>query len=193
MRAVFLDRDGVINENRPDHVTSWETFRFLPGALRALQLLAHAEFQVFVITNQAIINRQLIDHTGLATIHRRMRQTILAHGGRIRELRYCPHLPGERCTCRKPEPGMIVGLGHDYGIDLTNAYLVGDALSDLAAGQAAGCRTIIVRTGRGAEQLAALPPGAQPPDHVADDLLAAVLWMLSREGFEPSPYAHAAA
>jgi D-glycero-D-manno-heptose 1,7-bisphosphate phosphatase len=153
MTVVFLDRDGVINENRPDHVKSWAEFRFLPGAPEAVARLTRSQVRVFVITNQAVVNRRLVPVGVLEDVHRRMLRAIEAHGGRAVEIAYCPHRPDERCECRKPRPGLILDLAERHRLDLREAVVIGDALTDIEAGLAAGCRAILVLTGRGREQL----------------------------------------
>lgn len=179
--AVFLDRDGVINENRDDHVKSWAEFRFLAGTFAALRRLRQADMPVFVITNQAVISRGLMAPAMLDDIHRRMQQQIRLGGGLISDIRYCPHDSHEACGCRKPQPGMLFDLANRWNIDLTRSYLVGDAWTDMAAGHAAGCRCILVKTGRGAEH-ARLPQARQyPAEHIAPNLLGAVAWLLHQE------------
>jgi D-glycero-D-manno-heptose 1,7-bisphosphate phosphatase len=173
MTVVFLDRDGVINENRPDHVKSWTEFQFLPGAPEAIARLTRSRVQVFVITNQAIINRQLVPVSVLEDVHHRMLRAIEAHGGRIADIAYCPHRPDERCECRKPQPGLILNLAAKHRLDLREAVVIGDGLTDIEAGDAARCRTILVMTGRGREQLR-LTGDAEQKFTVATDLPAAV-------------------
>jgi D-glycero-D-manno-heptose 1,7-bisphosphate phosphatase len=174
MRAVFIDRDGVINENRPDHVKSWAEFRFLPGALEAVARLARAGLPAFVITNQAIVNRGLVAPETVDQINSRMAREIEARGGRIDAVAYCPHRPEEGCDCRKPRPGLLLDLAERFGIDLEESVFIGDALSDVEAGQACGCGTILVLTGRGREQLAEAQAAGRNGFRVADDLASAV-------------------
>jgi len=180
MTAVFLDRDGVINENRSDHVKSWDEFRFLPGALEAVARLTRAQVQIFVITNQAIINRQVVPIETVEDVHRRMRSEIEAHGGHVVDIAYCPHRPDEGCQCRKPRPGMILALAAKHRLDLGKAVVIGDFLTDMEAGVAAGCRTIMVLSGRGQEQLRT-PGNAGQTFAVAADLPAAVDLVLAGE------------
>src|SRR5690349_6116306 len=185
MRAIFLDRDGVIGENRADHVKSWEEFRFLPGVLDALHWLRLAGFHTFVVTNQAIVNRGVVAAQVVEDINTRMALCVAWHGGRIDDIRYCPHDYDENCECRKPRPGMLVQLAEQWRVDLSRSYMVGDAWTDIAAGRSVSCRSIMVRTGRGAEQ-ANLPEARQySPDHIAADLAAAVEWLLQEEGVLP--------
>lgn len=188
MRAVFLDRDGVINHNRPDHVKDWSEFQFLPGALTALRLLTHAGFRIFIVTNQAAVGRGLMPVEALEQIHARLRAIASYHGARIDDIRYCPHRPEEQCHCRKPQPGMLEDLAAKHQINCREAYLVGDALSDIAAGQRVGCQTILVKTGRGASELQKPELRRYPPAFVAPDLLGAVRWMLVEEAVN-APFA----
>lgn len=182
MRTIFLDRDGVINANRDDHVKSWEEFEFLPGVLAALQRLRLAGFRVFVVTNQAIINRGVVPERVVQQINQRMIHQITLSGGSITDLRYCPHDPVEQCSCRKPHPGMLLDLARAWQVDLSQAYMVGDAWTDIAAAHAVGCRGILVHTGRGADQ-ARLPEAREhTAEHTAADLAEAVEWILREEG-----------
>ena len=152
-RAVFLDRDGVICRNRDDHVKSWEEFTFLPGATKALARLANLDLYIVVITNQAIINRNLVPVAAVEDIHTRMVRAIEAGGGRVDRVLYCPHRPEELCDCRKPRPGLLHIAAQELGLDLSRCYLIGDAETDMRAGRAAGCRCYLVLTGRGRRQL----------------------------------------
>ncbi|RME75851.1 MAG: HAD family hydrolase [Chloroflexi bacterium] len=153
MRAVFLDRDGVICRNRSDHVKSWTEFEFLPGALESLALLAYLGWPVVVVTNQAAVHRNLVSEEAVQEIHRRMVAEVTAAGGRIDRVLYCPHRPDEACFCRKPEPGMLVQAAQEMGLTLAGSYLVGDAASDMLAARRVGCRPFLVLTGRGMHQL----------------------------------------
>jgi D-glycero-D-manno-heptose 1,7-bisphosphate phosphatase len=184
MQAIFLDRDGVINQNRSDYVRSWAEFQFLPGAIAAMGELSRAGLPLFVVTNQAIVNRGMISREDLDEIHRRMVRIVRSSGVAISldAVRYCPHRPDENCYCRKPNPGMLISLAAEHGIDLARSYIVGDALSDIAAGQASGCRTALVQTGRGREQFELPDIRRWRPDHYARDLYAAVQWILAEEG-----------
>jgi histidinol-phosphate phosphatase family protein len=171
LRAVFLDRDGVLNENRDDYIKTWAEFRFLPEALEALHLLARSTFAIVVVTNQSAIGHGIISAEALQEIHNQMIETITCHGGRIDAVLYCPHAPEANCECRKPRPGLLLKAANDLGIELSQSYCIGDKLSDLEAGRIVGCRTILVLTGKGRDQeLSLLPKGCQ----VADDLREAV-------------------
>ena len=175
LQAVFLDRDGVINENRDEYVKSWEEFVFLPGAIQALKRLAQGPFSIVVVTNQTAVHRGLVSLNRLGEIHRRMVRQIEAVGGRIDAVYYCPHGPEENCDCRKPKPGLLLRAAKDLGIDLDQSYCVGDKLTDLLAGSAVGCRGILVLTGEGKKQEERLLTGYR----VTRDLQEAVEFILA--------------
>jgi D-glycero-D-manno-heptose 1,7-bisphosphate phosphatase len=174
LQAILLDRDGVINVRRITHVTRWEEFVFLPGAKAALAQLAALNLPVFVVTNQAIVNRGIVSREAIETIHERMCAEIAASGGAVTKVAYCPHRPDEQCGCRKPAPGMPLDLASRYGLDLSRCLMVGDSCSDLIAGQAAGCRTALVLTGQGREDVIRASSLGVTDFTVATDLLAVV-------------------
>jgi D-glycero-D-manno-heptose 1,7-bisphosphate phosphatase len=151
-QAVFLDRDGVINENRDEYVKRWGEFVFLPGALQALERLAQSPFLIVVTTNQSAIGRGLVSQDQVDEIHQRMIENIRVAGGRIDAMYYCPHAPGENCNCRKPQPGLFLKAAKEWNIGLERSYCVGDKVSDLEAGLKVGCKGILVLTGEGRKQ-----------------------------------------
>ena len=173
-RAVFLDRDGVINQNRDDYVKDWSEFVFLPGVFRSLKCLSEKEFLIVVISNQSAIGRGLVDKEIIENIHNRMRAEIKKHGGRIDTIYYCPHTPEDKCGCRKPKPGLIKKAKSDLELDLKNSYLIGDAVSDMEAAVNSGCSPIFVLTGRGEEQINCLKQSGYNSVPVVSDLKEAV-------------------
>ncbi len=173
--AVYLDRDGVLNRNRADHVKDWKEFRFLPGTLRALNLLARLDLPIVVITNQAIINRGIVPVDAIHDLHARMIEQVRRANGRIDHVYYCPHRPDERCDCRKPEPGLLLRSAAELNVDLCRSVFVGDAISDIIAGKRAGCGTVLVRSGRGRRASRRIDDDPLTlPDAIADDLFRAV-------------------
>jgi D-glycero-D-manno-heptose 1,7-bisphosphate phosphatase len=172
--AIFLDRDGVVNENRSDHVKGWEEFRFLPGVFQALAALTALGLPIFVVTNQAVVNRNILSRDQLEEIHLRMLRQLRGSGARVDAVLSCPHDSHQGCRCRKPEPGLLLNAAKLHGIDLSRSVLVGDAVTDVIAGKRAGSRTVLVLTGRGRDALETLHRDpASIPDAVARDLLAA--------------------
>lgn len=177
--AVFLDRDGVIIENREDHVKSWLEVRFLDRALQALKQLAASHFAVVMVTNQGAIGRGVLDHQAACQLNRQIVGEILGHGGRVDASYLCPHHPEAGCSCRKPAPGMLRRAARELGIDLSASWLVGDALTDMEAALAVNARPILVRTGRGVRQEALVREGTVLPLTAVEDLSAAVALILS--------------
>jgi len=181
MRAIFLDRDGVICHNRPDHVKSWSEFVFLDCARPSLARLAKLDMLIVIITNQAAINRGLVSAATVHDIHRRMVQEIERTGGRVDGVYFCPHRPDEECGCRKPQPGLLRQAAADLGIELRDSYLVGDACADVQAGLAVGCIPFMVLTGRGTSQVVDALRQASGRFYVAADLSEVATDILRRE------------
>ena len=181
MKAVFIDRDGVICRNRDDHVKSWTEFEFQPGARESLSRLAQLDVLIIVITNQAIINRGMVPVQTVEHIHRQMVEEIEKAGGRVDRVLYCPHRPDEHCACRKPQPGLLLQVSREMGIDLTQSYLIGDAYADIQAGETAGCCCFLVLTGRGRNELRRCLLHSQNGFRVASDLESAVDAILREE------------
>jgi len=146
--TVLVDRDGVINVNRPDHVKCWSEFAFLPGALDGLALFASHGWRVLVLTNQAVVNRGLLTQAELDALHVRMIEAIETHGGRIAAVLVCPRRPDEGCGCRKPGPGLLLAAESSFGVRLSQTLFIGDHENDLQAAAAAGCSSLLVLSGR---------------------------------------------
>jgi len=174
--AVFLDRDGVINENSlQDYVKDWNEFVFLPGAKEALKKLAEqTAVKIFIVSNQAGIGKGVVSAERVEEINRQMRREIEAAGGRVDAIFCCPHTVQDRCSCRKPEPGLLLRALGETTRDAYKLFVVGDALSDIAAGRKMAATTIMVKTGRGEAQLRLLSAQRLQPDHIVEDVSEAV-------------------
>ncbi|SRR5258708_24369512 len=170
MTTIFLDRDGVINENRSDYVKSWREFRFLPGSKEAIAMLTKRDHRLVVCTNQAAIARGILSRETVEEIHGRMTAEIAKVGGRIERVYYCPHGKDENCFCRKPRPGMLLRARDELGIDTDDAIFIGDNISDIHAALAAGVTPILVLTGLGMQHLHGYRPEIDRPFHVTTDL-----------------------
>ncbi len=182
-RAVFLDRDGVINVEK-EYLHRIGDFEFLPGVPQALRLLKEAGFLLIVVTNQSGVARGYYSLEDVDRLHRHLQDQLAPYGAAVDGFYVCPHHPEHgagdltiNCSCRKPLPGMIEKAVVDFQIDPARSYLVGDKLSDIEAGQAAGCRSFLVRTGYGGRDAEVVP------DDVAifDDLPAAARAILEEE------------
>lgn len=179
--VVFLDRDGVINHDSPAYIKSLAEFEFLPRSLAAIQRLNHSNIKTIVITNQSALHRGLISQENLDAIHIAMATEVRNRGGRIHDIFYCPHTPQEKCTCRKPAPGMIESAQKKHCIDLSLAGMVGDSAKDIACARRAGVRyAVLVKTGNFVKAQQEMKVLAVTPDQVALDLYEAVEWLLER-------------
>ena len=144
-RCVFLDRDGVINEYLPgEYVRSPDQLRFIPGSLAEIARLTRAGCRVAVISNQQGIGKGLFTLDDLDVVTEHVRTAVEDGGGRIDAFYYCPHLEDEGCDCRKPKPGLLLRAADEMSINLSETYMVGDFVTDILAGQAAGCKTILI-------------------------------------------------
>ena len=179
-KVVFLDRDGVINRDSPDYIKSWSEFEFLPGSLEAIKLLTLNGFATIVITNQSVINRKMVSRKELDYMHTMMKEAVTSTGGQIKDIFYCPHVPEDRCNCRKPNPGLIFMAKQKYRIDIATSVMVGDSAKDIECARNAGCGyAVLVKTGNGDEAEKILKEKSIYPDLIARDLLEAVSWILA--------------
>ena len=146
MKVVFLDRDGVINKaaKPKEYILSWDEFEFNPGVLTGIKKLNDHGYDIIIITNQSCINRGLICQKDVDAIHEKMVKEIESHGGKITDIYYCPHRPDEKCSCRKPEPGMLDAAVLNYTIEPKVCWMVGDNNKDVEAGERIGCKTFLV-------------------------------------------------
>lgn len=178
-RAVFLDRDGTLNEE-VGYLNSMEKLRILPGAIEAVRLWNHHNLLTIVITNQSGIARGYFDEAFVEALHEKMRQLFLAEGAVLNAFYYCPHHPeglGKyqlRCSCRKPEPGLLEMAAKEWEVDLTRSWMIGDMAKDVIAGKRAGCKGILVQTGNPVLK----ETFEVPPDYIAKDLLDAAKWIV---------------
>ncbi len=138
--AVFLDRDGVINDNSRK-VNQPADLILLPGVGAAIKQLKQAGYLVLIVTNQGGIELGYFTETDLAAIHSRLESQLREQDAYIDEIVYCPHFHQD-CGCRKPKPGMILALAAKYNIELGKSWMIGDRESDILAGKAVGCRTV---------------------------------------------------
>jgi D-glycero-D-manno-heptose 1,7-bisphosphate phosphatase len=143
IRAVFLDRDGVINRKAPEgeYVTRWEEMQIIPNVSEAIALLNEAGFRVIVVSNQRCVAKGLITTADLDALHRRLCEVLASAGAKIDAIYYCPHEMEPSCRCRKPRPGMLFDAARAHGIDLAASWIIGDSDIDVEAGRKAGCRT----------------------------------------------------
>lgn len=172
--AVFLDRDGVINEE-VEYLHEPEKFRLLPGVVEGLKLLQSKGFRLVVVTLQAGIGLGYFTREDFYKVNKRMLSLLGQAGVVLDRIYFCPHGKGEACACRKPEPGMLRRGQEDLNLDLSGSWMIGDKTSDIEAGRRAGVKTILVATGHGGKD----NEFSSPPDFRAHGLLEAAQYIAS--------------
>jgi mannose-1-phosphate guanylyltransferase / phosphomannomutase len=179
-KAVFLDRDGVINKEI-DQLSKIEYFKIYSFVAKAIKKINESDYLIILITNQPMIAKGFIKEKELEMIHKKLETELGRQGAKIDAIYYCPHHPekgfkGEikkfkiKCNCRKPEIGMLIQAKKDFNIDLKKSFLIGDKTSDILAGKKAGCQTILVKTGYAGKD----KRHSVKPDFIADNLFQAV-------------------
>jgi len=191
LRAIFLDRDGVLIED-VDLLDHPARIRILPGVAEALARLKEAGFLLLVVSNQPVVARGLLDEEGVRALQRTVEARLTGLGAPALDgFYFCPHhpratLPAYRgaCECRKPKPGMLLRAAAEHGVDPAMSFMVGDRPTDLHAGARAGCRTIWVQTGRHGDPVieGAGPLPTLQPDWVCEGLPEAARWILGLGG-----------
>lgn len=141
-KAVFLDRDGVINKERSDYVKSISELEIFPNVAKNITILKDAGFLVIVITNQSAVNRGLVTHETINQIHNSIQDHLKKYGTFLDDFYYCPHTPDENCNCRKPKSGLLQKAILELNIDLKSSWMIGDCDTDIEAAGSIGCKAI---------------------------------------------------
>ena len=144
-KAIFLDRDGVLNKKREDYVKSIKELEIFPNIAEEISKLKMKGFLIIVITNQSVINRQIITIKELEEIHLTIQKFLKKSKTCIDKFYFCPHRPDENCECRKPNPGLIKQAINEFSIDASKSWMIGDSITDIQAGEKAGCETIFLK------------------------------------------------
>jgi D,D-heptose 1,7-bisphosphate phosphatase len=185
MRAVFLDRDGVISEE-VGYLSDVNQLQLIPEAAQAVHLLNATGLKVIIITNQSGVARGFFSEAQVREVHREMEKMLSAQRAYIDAIYYCPHYPAgivehyrRECDCRKPSPGMLARAADEHDIDLTQSYLVGDKLTDVECAQRVGVRGVLVLTGYGKEEETKLDDASSAkPVFIAQNLFEAAQWII---------------
>lgn len=184
--AFFLDRDGVLVDDI-DLLTEASQIRIIPGVVDALQAIHRQGYLSVVVTNQTVVSRGLINEAELDAVHGHLREALIRAGAPpLSAIYVCPHHPHAavaefrvECACRKPKPGLLERASDELGIDLSTSFMIGDRLSDVAAGQSAGCTTVLVESGaHQAAPIVGMTSDPPKPDHRFADLHEAVQQLL---------------
>lgn len=177
-KPIFLDRDGVITADPPHYAHRIDQLSLIPGSAEAIHLLNKKGFTIIVITNQSGVAKGMYKEEDIHIFNNEMKKKLLEQGAYVDAIYYCPHHPKgiipeyrKDCDCRKPKPGMLRKAVEEMNLSLDNSYLVGDKWSDIKAGKAVGCTTILVMTGHGQGEYEQAKGSAH---YYADDLLSAV-------------------
>ena len=187
-RAVFLDRDGTINEDvgYPD---SYKKIAIYPFSYDAVKKIKQAGFLAVIITNQSGVGRGLIKEESLKNIHVKMREAFTRFGISIDGIYYCPHYAlsenleyKEECGCRKPMPGLAEQAASDLDIDMAQSYMIGDKVEDILFALAIKATPILVLTGYGNTSKKQLAEKGIRPAYIAKTLLEAAEWIIRQEG-----------
>jgi len=180
--TVFMDRDGVINQDSPDYIKSPDEFTFIKGSCDAIARLSKLGKKIIIITNQSAVGRQFMSHSILSDIFEKLTKGVEDKGGKLDDIVYCPHHPDDHCLCRKPLPGMIIQSAEKHSLDLSRSCMIGDSVKDIECGLSAGVRyLILVKTGNGLMSEKLLKEKNIKPDYFADDLDAAARWIVSKD------------
>jgi D-glycero-D-manno-heptose 1,7-bisphosphate phosphatase len=186
-RAVFLDRDGTINED-VGYPGTYDRVRIYPYSFEAVRRINEAGLAAVVVTNQSGVGRGFFTENDLRIVHEKMLTAFQAENARLDGIFFCPHFISSAspeydidCACRKPLPGMAMKAREAFDLDLEGSYMIGDKVEDIRFGLTIGATPILVLTGYGPSSLATLKEAGIEPAYVAPDLLDAVCWILRRE------------
>lgn len=181
MRAIFLDRDGVINRYPGDtkYVSCWKEFRFLPKAKEAVAKLHKNGFRIFITSNQAGVGKGIFSQKALDIITKNMLKEIEKSDGKIDGVYYCTHRNDENCSCRKPKTGLLELVKKNYRLDLKQAIFIGDTIRDVRTAKTAGCKSFLVFSGK--EKLANHKSWEIQPDKVFRNLWEAAEFILKNK------------
>jgi D-glycero-D-manno-heptose 1,7-bisphosphate phosphatase len=179
--AVFLDRDGTIDEE-VGYLNHASRFRIFPFAAAAIRRLNEAGLPVIVVTNQSGVGRGYFPESLVHTVNELMTQQLREKGAAIDAIYYCPHTSAENCSCRKPRTGMLDHAALEHALDLQRSFVVGDRYGDIELARNAGARSVLVRTGYGEGELAwHAATWPMQPDFVAEDIMQAADWIVRQQ------------
>ena len=181
MKLIILDRDGVLNQDSDQYIKSADEWLALPGSMEAVGKLTQAGFTLAVATNQSGLARGYFTLAELQAMHEKMTKLAAQHGGRFAHIAYCPHGPDDSCQCRKPLPGLIHEIETTLNLSAQGAWVVGDSIRDLEAGNQAGCKTALVRTGKGRQSEKKLTAAQLNQTLVFDDLASFADYIINNQ------------
>jgi histidinol-phosphate phosphatase family protein len=184
-KIVFIDRDGTIIVEK-DFIKSLDEIQFIPGSVEAIKNLKVLGYKIIVVSNQSGIGRGILTEKMVKEVNDSFIHQLRERGTPIDALYYCPHSPEDDCDCRKPETGMIRRAVTEHKLNLDNAVVIGDKLSDIEMGRRIGAKSILVLTGYGKKEQEKLRNATIKPDFIANDLLGAVNWLMNLSNHSPN-------
>jgi len=178
VQVVFLDRDGVINQDPKEkyYVHDWSEFQFIPDSINAAKLLQDHHYRLFVISNQAGVGRGMVKQSELDNITTHMLKVFREAEVNIEGVFYCTHQRDEGCGCRKPQTELYTKAISGLDVDFKQSFVIGDSERDIEAGKRLGCKTILVLSGL--TDIKDVPKFKIQPTHVANNLKGATQWIL---------------
>ena len=187
-RAIFLDRDGTLNEDSRDYIKNLAEFRLFRETLPALKMLHAAGYLLIIITNQSALARGLITEAELRRIHTYLKGEVQKAAAEITDIYICPHHPDENCDCRKPKIANVLRAVEEHDIDCQRSYFIGDSIKDIQTGQRAGCHTVLVETGIRQYRDGELRQKEVHPDCRCRDILAAAEYIMQPKRTDTSDF-----
>lgn len=174
--VVFVDRDGTVIEEK-DFIKTPDEMEFLPGSIEAIKILRELGYKIIVISNQSGIGRGILTEEMVTKVNESFLERLKKENAEIDALYFCPHRPEDNCDCRKPRTGLIQKAVEEHKLDLKDAVVIGDKLSDVELGRNLGAKTVLVLTGYGKKEAEKANVTQRKPDFIADDLYEAVNWL----------------
>jgi len=173
-KCVFFDRDGIVNESpgKMRYVTRWQDFHLIPEFADCVSTAQHHGYDAVIVSNQSAVAKGLVSAEQVNEMHKRLKSLLSRkYQVKLLDIIYCPHNPGE-CSCRKPQPGMLLTMAERHNINLRVSWMVGDAETDVEAGRLAGCHTIIVRESSSVSNADVIVPSMKALPSVLNSVLA---------------------
>ena len=184
-KVAFLDRDGTVIEEK-DFIRTPDEIEFIPGSIEAIKILKKLDYKIIVISNQSGIGRGILTVEMVAKVNEGFLKKLKKENAEIDALYFCPHHPEDNCDCRKPRTSLIQKAVEEQKLDLEDAVVIGDKLSDVELGKKLGAKTVLVLTGYGKREAEKANTSQIEPDFIADNLLGAVNWLRNSRYKKPT-------
>jgi len=175
-KVIFLDRDGTIIKEK-NFIQSPQQLEFFSGSIQAIKILKNLGYKIIVVSNQSGVGRGILTEEMVKKVNHFFMRKLVEKDAPVDALYYCPHHPDQNCDCRKPETGMLKKAAQEHKLNLRDAVVIGDKISDVRLGKNIGAKTILVLTGYGKSEVSKIKEEKDKPDFVAKNLLSATRWI----------------